>query len=91
MRPITKPHKNLEGFITTGDDKKVKLWSLDGEVWGSIDMLREKMKLVDWQFPHHDRYEKKEQMREVMKTIAEMNGLKELDAESTPCSGSEDG
>jgi hypothetical protein len=42
---------SLQGFITSGDDKTVKIWNRNGELWGSIDLLREIVKRNDWKFP----------------------------------------
>ena len=52
MKMIKVEKFGVEGFITSGDDKKVKIWSGVGEMWGSIDLLRERVRVVDWKFPY---------------------------------------
>jgi hypothetical protein len=41
------------GFVTTGEDKHVRVWSKTGELWGDIDLLREKVHLELWNFPYN--------------------------------------
>ena len=40
LKPINIDQTNnkLTGFISTGDDKKVRVWSIEGELWGVIDL-----------------------------------------------------
>lgn len=38
------------GFITTSNDKHVKIWSLFGQCWGDINLLKESYE-KNWSFP----------------------------------------
>ena len=59
----------LHGFVTTGDDKKVRIWSKKGQLWGCLDLLKEKVSNDRWHFPYSWKSNKMDQMKEVKKTI----------------------
>jgi hypothetical protein len=67
---------NLQGFITTGEDKKVMVWNRNGELWGSIDLLREKVLMAEWTFPFNWKHYKREQLNQVKRVIAQLDHQK---------------
>jgi len=69
---INQTNNKLTGFITTGDDKKVRVWSIEGDLWGIIDLCQENFTAKSWNFPYNWQQSKKDQMYEVKKALSQM-------------------
>ena len=59
--------ENPDGIITCSAEKHVKLWSLDGTLWGDINLMKENYD-KQWTYPF-DWSEKKEKEIERVKLL----------------------
>jgi len=51
------------GFITTGNDKCVRVWTLSGEMIGDINLVKEKTRMDQWNFRYDWAEKKKKQLK----------------------------
>jgi WD40 repeat protein len=71
---------NPHGILTCSTDRHVKLWSLDGELWGDINLLKENTDKM-WTYPFDWSEKKVNEIERVKKIMALVDPPKPSDEE----------
>lgn len=75
--------ENPDGIITCSVDKHVKLWSLEGELWGDIYLMKEKYD-KKWKYPFDWLQKKDEEIDRVKMLMSIVEGSSDREFNDSP-------